>query len=141
MKEGKKKTKTNLHNLPWKGNWYQVHSLLSEIAQWDHRTDHEYHHTPSPDTSPVERSTPQPESPSPDRRASSPPLQATAYTPSDARSDGPDPRETASFLLYTLRFHRSISISRFRFQGRARQSPRMTTDRTRPSHYWSNRKI
>ncbi|PON53735.1 hypothetical protein TorRG33x02_304210 [Trema orientale] len=48
------------------------------------------------------------------KRASSPPPPATACTPSDARSDGPDPRETASYPIYPVRFRRNAEVSRFR---------------------------
>ncbi|PON46527.1 hypothetical protein PanWU01x14_250590 [Parasponia andersonii] len=48
------------------------------------------------------------------KRASSPPPPATACTPSDALSDGPDPRETASNPIYPVRFRRNAEVSRFR---------------------------
>ncbi|GMY10696.1 hypothetical protein FCV25MIE_05935 [Fagus crenata] len=74
----------------------------------------------------VVRSTPPPESLSPDRKAFSPPPPATACTPSDARSNGPDPHATASFSVSLSlsqrsdphhrdrRFHESKAVQKFK---------------------------
>ena len=64
-------------------------------------------HSLSPDTSPSVCSTPQRESPLPDRKAFSPPPPVMAYTPSDARFDGPDSLVTALFRVF---FSQSVTL-------------------------------
>jgi len=88
---------TDLHNHPWRDNWYRVRSLQSETARWDRKTGREYRRRRWRGTSPVARSIPPRESPSLDHTAPSPPTPTEACTPSAARSVVPDPRETASF--------------------------------------------
>lgn len=90
---------TDLHNHPWRDNWYRERSLQSETARWDRKTGREYRRRRWRGTSPVARSIPPRESPSLDHTAPSPPTPTEACTPSAARSVVPDPRETASFRL------------------------------------------